>query len=1405
MGNYAGRALEDAPAITIPADGTHLLFLSHAGIDSNAALRLAQRLERSEEAKAHDLKVWIDKTDLGAGVRWKDALQSALASSTAFAVYVGSRGVVNWVWDEVSVALDRAHKEARYPLVPILAPGITNADLPSFLSQYQSVGDTTQPEEFQKLLRAVLRLEPHAAVAAEREPFVGLQAYDSRRAHLFFGREREIEELIALLRRTSLLMITGDSGSGKSSVVLAGLVPAFRGGRLGRPHEEGPDETIWHVVETTPGTDPFGRLADSVRTAAERIGARPIEASELADLVRTRQPDKVRDAVLSGTPKDPLRPSKVLLVIDQFEEFRTSPQASAYVSALLRLATPGDDHIRVILTMRRDYYYTCHSFPELSARLQGNEPSVRYLLHRMSHEGLHASITKPLELAGIDERNREDLARAVLTDVSAQPGELALLQMALWRTWAEAKGRGSDLVRAYGAIGRVEGAMAQAAEGVFECLSPADQQRAERLFIRLVRPGEAGGATRRIARLQEFDAPTRALADKLSQEDQWRLLTIREHTVEIAHEQLATQWLRYQRWIANAPGDLENGVAPDPRGDDLRLLQSLTAEATRWDAAPEMEKVRYRVTGVDLELYEQLVMRRPEWLSDVERGFVADSANADHAEKQRREEERAERERLLQEQRAAAERLADAERVHAAQQTAIAAKNRWLAVAAMIVALVAIGFGSYTYELSIRAKERKEHAERAEKQALAEKERAERSEEQASAALEATKTAQQEAMRNFRQATQIVEDFLTKLDDEKVKKVQGFEPVRKELGEMGLNYYKKFTEQRGNDSSVRTWVWRHLGIAYRIMNQQENAIAAYRKQLEIKPDHEQAWSGLGNILVDQGKLDDAIAAYRQQVKVTPDHGDAWNNLGFTLARQNKLDDAIAAYRQQVKVTPDHGDAWNNLGFTLARQNKLDDAIAAYRQQVKVTPDHGNAWNNLGFTLARQNKLDDAIAAYRQQVKVTPDHGDAWNNLGFTLFDQGKLDDAIAAYRQQVKVTPDHGDAWNNLGFTLARQNKLDDAIAAYRQQVKVTPDHGDAWNNLGFTLFDQDELDDAIAAYRQQVKVTPDHGNAWNNLGFTLARQNKLDDAIAAYRQQVKVTPDHGDAWNNLGFTLFDQDKLDDAIAAYRQQVKVTPDHGDAWNNLGFTLARQNKLDDAIAAYRQQVKVTPDHGDAWNNLGFTLFDQDELDDAIAAYRQQVKVTPDHGNAWYNLGFTLARQNKLDDAIAAYRQQVKVTPDHGDAWSMIGIILWRQGKKTEAATAFAEGLAVHPQHLSLLSSDAELALAQGDITRLQTRVDVALPQVTPKDQLFVILPFLTWLAKPAQGWTHVITAINTLDPGVKFTWDFADTRRAITHLDMSIQKTAQQFIDFFEGHIALPTLKRLLRKVRTHSNTSAVKH
>ena len=147
---------------------------------------------------------------------------------------------------------------------------------------------------------------------------------------------------------------------------------------------------------------------------------------------------------------------------------------------------------------------------------------------------------------------------------------------------------------------------------------------------------------------------------------------------------------------------------------------------------------------------------------------------------------------------------------------------------------------------------------------------------------------------------------------------------------------------------------------------------------------------------------------------------------------------------------------------------------------------------------------------------------------------------------------------------------------------------------------------------------------------------------------------------------------------------------------------------------------------------------------------------------------------------------------------MGDTLWKQGKLDEAtkawgeaATVYANGLKEQPKNLRLLRDDAELALIQGDIPRCQTRITTAMSLVKPGNEYFAILPFWAWLANPEQGWENVVTAIDELASGVKFTWDFSDITPAIERQDAETQQIAQYFIAFFDGKIDLPTLKARL--------------
>ena len=681
---------------------SRLLFLSHSGIDTEAAGALKARLLAAPAAREHGLKVWFDKDDLRAGEPWQPQLEEAIANSQAFAVYVGSKGVVNWVEAEVRLALNRAITESDYRFVPILAGSEHSPEaLPSFAQQFQGVFEVeTKPDQFERLMLAVLGGAEAGTLRLESDPFFGLRAIDETRSHLFFGREKETEELTQLVHRTPLVLVTGDSGSGKSSLVHAGLVPRFRGGTFALLDGARAEDTIWHVVTTRPRNLPFRQLGDAVEKAAEGLGRSLADQGTLADWAASGEIEKVRRGLRCGLPYDR---TQVLLVVDQFEELLTitSPKLrEAFINLLLDLADPADGHHRVVLTMRHDYANLCNAFPPLKERLDGDHRRGRFLLGRMSDEGLRRIVTEPLRLANANPAEREALADDVLRDVGERPGDLALVEMALTEAWQTRDQHSGDLPRAYAAVGRVEGALAQAAENVRTKVLADDEERAhfDTILLRLVRLGDTGGATRRIATRSEFGARW-SLVQKLASKHGKRLILLggsTDHpTAEIAHEALVTAWPHFQNFL--------NDVA-----DDKRILDALIPRAQAWAAEKESEmRDKRRATGADLELFAALRHRQPTWLSDDERRYVNDSLEhqkrlIQQEEDRRKRDAKAERDRLETTARAAAEREAAARK--------ITKLTRLGASVAVFLALVAGMIGYIAYENAKTAEKAKNEA-----------------------------------------------------------------------------------------------------------------------------------------------------------------------------------------------------------------------------------------------------------------------------------------------------------------------------------------------------------------------------------------------------------------------------------------------------------------------------------------------------------------------------------------------------------------------------------------------------------------------------------------------------------------------------------------------------------------------
>ena len=310
-----------------------------------------------------------------------------------------------------------------------------------------------------------------------------------------------------------------------------------------------------------------------------------------------------------------------------------------------------------------------------------------------------------------------------------------------------------------------------------------------------------------------------------------------------------------------------------------------------------------------------------------------------------------------------------------------------------------------------------------------------------------------------------------------------------------------------------------LGIIAHQFGRHELAVEFIERAIRNN-GHPAYFFSLGNVLYSQGKLDDAVAAYRQAISVKPDYVEAYSNLGNALKDRGSLDGAVVAYCRAISIKPDYAEAYSNLGAALYEQGRLDQAVAAYRQAIRIKPDYAEALLNLGAALRIRGTFDEAVAAYRQAISVKPDYAEAYSNLGNALKDRGSLDEAAAAYRQAIRIKPDYAEAYSNLGAALYEQGRLDQAVAAYRQAIRIKPDYAEAYSNLGNALKERGTLDEAVAAHRQAIRIKPEFAGAYSNLGTALNDQGKLEEAIASYRQAIRIKPDFAEAYSNLMMCL---------------------------------------------------------------------------------------------------------------------------------------------------------------------------------------------------------------------------------------------------------------------------------------------
>ena len=405
-------------------------------------------------------------------------------------------------------------------------------------------------------------------------PFVGLRPFQSEDSMLFFGRDKQIRELLDQLHKTRFLAVVGGSGSGKSSLIRAGLIPGLLGGFLVY------DRDIWKIASMKPGDSPIHNLVSAL---CHSLGKN--DKAVITSILSEIEENGIR-AILDIL-KSELNASDVnfLLLVDQFEEIfrfglqkkntKLQEQAEEFCSLMLELAEQDEFPVYVIMTMRSDYLGDCDIFTGLPEALNRSQ----YLVPRLTREQRREAIVGPAHLAGT--RIEPRLLDRLLNESVNRIDELPVLQHALLRTWHFWQMDGKDTldVEHYENAQTVKKALDHHAEEAYEQLSDKEKPVAKRLFQALTQVDPGNRRIRRPKHLNELvqicqvdAAELMSIIDKF-QSNQRNFLVCSKNIhdnplVDISHESLIRQWDRLKIWV-------------DEEAESAQTYQELVQRANR--------------------------------------------------------------------------------------------------------------------------------------------------------------------------------------------------------------------------------------------------------------------------------------------------------------------------------------------------------------------------------------------------------------------------------------------------------------------------------------------------------------------------------------------------------------------------------------------------------------------------------------------------------------------------------------------------------------------------------------------------------------------------------------------------------------------------------------------------------
>jgi tetratricopeptide (TPR) repeat protein len=1160
-------------------------------------------------------------------------------------------------------------------------------------------------------------------------PYKGLAFFGPADAYRLFGRDAAIGRLEQAVAGQNFTALVGASGSGKSSVVLAGLAP--------RLHASGGWKVTYFRIGAETNKDPFLALARALTPLMGQQGLALEEKQRLADGFAS---GRIALATALGECRTTNPGQRVLLIADQFEEaFTLIADADArgrFIDLLLagfQRTKPGRPDVALVLTLRADFYEKALLHRGLAEALQ--ERVVN--LGPMTREELREAIESPAKPVTFE----KGLVDTLLDEVDKQPGALPLLQFALTEMWGRLEAAQMTYA-AYEAIGGVKGALRRRAEDVYARLTDGGKNSAavaqfRALFTRLVTFGEGAADTRRAAEHSELGPEVWGLAQRLAGEDS-RLVVVAaptpgKETVEIAHEALIANWPAL-RGAVDANREF---------GAWLKQLRVFLAEHRK---APDDEGALLR--GGPLAVALDWRAKRGAELSEEERAFV------------RRSEQ-------VRDAALAAE---------AAQRQRARRVTRWIVAGSVVAAIAMMGLAGTAFWQRQEAERQRATALANAKEALSQKFSADAARQQAESAKGIAEAKEREAVEDkaaaeaarseAEQEKRTAEANAKEADRQKTAAERTLRLATEAANGLVLNLAMQFKGAAGVPVALIK------DVLDRARDLQQKLIDSGQTGPDLLRSEALALEGMSLTLSTQGDTNGALDSARKAAdifaslsKQAPDNSDyhsgLWiadegvGNLQFT---RGQLAAALDAFRASLDII-------RRLANSSPEDLVFQQALAIANQRI------GDVQVAQGQVAAAMESYRAALAIAEHVTKSEPANpvwrqflASAHQKVGDVQVGQGQLAAALESFNSEfaimdglVKSNPSRTDwrqdfsvANERIGDVQVAEGKLTAALSSYQLEFQILDSlaKSDAGNSewqralsvsdqkVGNVYLAQGQLAPAMDSYKASLAImerlaNSDPSNAgwrqdlafsYDKIGDVQQAQKNLSAAVASYQAEfdildglAKSDPENA-GWqralsvshNKVGDGLVAQGQLAAALTSYQASLDIIRrlaasypsnagwqlDLAFAYEKIGDAQRAQGDFAAALASYQAWLDVVgrlaksdPDKTDWQQDLAFsyeTIGDLEQtrknLSDALASYEAELQIVD--------------RLAKSDSEDADWQRDLSVS------YNKVGDVQFAQGDFAAALGSYRSSLDIIRR---LANSDAGNTGWQGDVVLTEGRL------------------------------------------------------------------------------------------------------